>query len=74
MKTYLGDSVYAEYDNAQVESGPDVLTLTTENGEGPTNTIYLESEVFENLILFVNKIREQFGAKPIAIPKWEENE
>ena len=41
-KTYLGDSVYAKWDN---DSGG--MTLTTENGEEPTNTIYLELEVIK---------------------------
>lgn len=37
-KVYLGDSVYAEFD---VQIRGDVQ-LTTENGYGPSNTIYLE--------------------------------
>lgn len=39
-KTYLGDSVYAELN----EFGQ--IKLTTENGYGPSNTIYLEPEVY----------------------------
>lgn len=50
MKAYLGDSVYAEYDGAHV-------VLTTENGEGPSNTIYLDGYVMQELIEFVDKIR-----------------
>ena len=41
-KVYLGDSVYVE-----IEHG--MLKLTTENGLGATNAIYLEPEVFEAL-------------------------
>lgn len=42
-KTYLGDSVYAEFDGY-------AITLTTENGHGPSNTIVLEPEVLRRLI------------------------
>lgn len=41
-KTYLGDSVYAEFENSMVK-------LTTENGgqsTEPSNIIYLEAFVF----------------------------
>lgn len=38
-KTYLGDSVY-------VAAWEDGLVLTTENGNGPTNTIFLEPSVY----------------------------
>jgi hypothetical protein len=48
MKAYLGDSVYVEVDAAG-------LHLTTENGKenDPSNTIYLEAEVFTALVLYV---------------------
>lgn len=42
-KVYLGDSVYADFDGYMV-------TLTTENGMGPSNTIHLEPEVSEALV------------------------
>ncbi len=42
-KTYLGDSVYCDID----EVG---LVLTTENGFGPTNTIFMEYDVLNQLI------------------------
>lgn len=45
-KVYLGDSVYAEVENGMIK-------LTTENGLGPSNTIYLELFVFEALEQFV---------------------
>lgn len=43
-KTYLGDGVYLAFDRW---GG---LVLTTEDGTGhPTNTIYLEQEVYDAL-------------------------
>lgn len=45
-KVYLGDSVYVD-----VERG--MLKLTTENGYGPSNTIYLEPEVYLALTDYV---------------------
>ena len=50
-KVYLGDSVYVE-----VEHG--MLKLTTENGAGPSNTIYLEAEVFEALVAYTRAARK----------------
>jgi hypothetical protein len=44
-KTYLGDSVYVAY----VEG---MFVLTTENGYGPNNTIFLEPEVLNALVQF----------------------
>lgn len=66
MKEYIGDSVYVEYTENEAIDG---LILTTENGGLPSNTIFMEDSVFENLIIFVNKIREMHGSKPIIIPK-----
>lgn len=53
-KVYLGDSVYIEFDGFS-------LTLTTENGfpTDPSNKIVLEPEVWENLLMYVNKIKER---------------
>lgn len=45
---YLGDSVYVE-----LEYG--MLKLTTNNGYGATNTIFLEPEVYEALTLYVER-------------------
>lgn len=43
-KDYLGDSVYAESDDA---GG---IKLTTDNGRGPSNTIILEVETLAALV------------------------
>ena len=45
MKEYLGDSVYADCDDYYI-------ILTTDNGEGPSNTIYLEPAVMAELWRF----------------------
>jgi hypothetical protein len=42
LKQYLGDSVYVDCDG-------DGIILTTENGQAPSNTIYLEPEVLAAL-------------------------
>jgi hypothetical protein len=46
-KTYLGDAVYADWENGMVK-------LTTENGIYTSATIYLEPEVLENLWAWAN--------------------
>ena len=51
-KVYLGDSVYVE-----VEHG--MLKLTTENGYGASNTVYLEPEVFEALANYYAAVRRR---------------
>ena len=51
FKQYLGDSVYADFNGHQI-------VLTTENGLGASNTIYLEPEVYHNLIEFEKKLIE----------------
>lgn len=42
-KVYLGDSVYLSHDGFH-------WILTTENGHGPSNTIYMDPEVTENFL------------------------
>lgn len=48
-KSYLGDSVYAEFDGYHV-------ILTTENGDGPSNRICLDPGVLDCLDRYKNKI------------------
>jgi len=48
-KIYLGDSVYGE----AVDGG---IVLTTDNGLGPSNTIFLEPEVYEALTQWVGAL------------------
>lgn len=47
-KEYIGDSVYVEIENRMVK-------LTTDNGRGPSNTIYLELEVLNQLINYLKR-------------------
>ncbi len=49
---YLGDSVYVDFDGYQVE-------LTTNNGEGPTNIIYLEPHVYVALLEYVEQLKSK---------------
>ena len=48
-KTYLGDAVYAEINEANQ------IVLTTEDGISTTNTICLEPEVLEALLAFAKR-------------------
>lgn len=48
-KIYIGDSVYADFENGMVK-------LTTENGYGASNEIFLEPEVVAGLLKFVEKV------------------
>jgi hypothetical protein len=58
MKTYLGDSVYADFLDGFM------ICLTTENGLGPSNTIYLEPEVMLALIRYAESLK-----KPAPVAK-----
>jgi len=49
-KTYLGDSVYADYDGYHI-------WLYTDNGFGATNKIALEPNVYNALIQFNKKVK-----------------
>jgi hypothetical protein len=51
-KEYLGDSVYADFEDG-------MLKLTTENGEGPNNTIFIEKEVYYALVRYVDQIKRE---------------
>jgi len=57
-KTYLGDSVYAVYDGC-------AITLTTENGDGPSNTIVMEPEVFAAMFKLIDSVD-----KPVERELW----
>jgi hypothetical protein len=48
-KEYLGDSVYIDWDGQYA-------ILTTENGEGPSNTIYLEPAVQVALVKWFEEL------------------
>lgn len=50
-KTYLGDSVYVDFDGYS-------LFLTTENGLGASNTIVLEPEVYRALTEYVERLKQ----------------
>ena len=51
-KDYLGDSVYIDV-NAIGQ-----IVLTTENGYGPSNTIYMEPEVVAAFERYLARIRQ----------------
>ncbi len=51
-KTYLGDGVYAEIENGMVK-------LTTENGVRTTNTIYLDSDVYNSLTRWMARLNSE---------------
>ena len=49
---HLGDSVYIGVDRG-------MLTLTTENGSGPSNTIYMETEVVVAFLDYLKRYAPQ---------------
>ncbi|MGH7849625.1 MAG: hypothetical protein ACREOP_04950 [Thermodesulfobacteriota bacterium] len=55
-KIYIGDSVYADFDGFN-------LILTTENGYGPSNTIYLEPGLLRKIVDYY-----QYKLNPEEIP------
>jgi hypothetical protein len=56
-KDYLGDSVYVE-----IEDG--MLKLYLDNGHGPSDTIYLEPEVYDALTRYVARLKSIYAEKP----------
>jgi len=55
-KLYLGDSVYADFDGYGI-------TLTTNNGLGATNKIYMEPFVLKALNDFIDYIKREVSAE-----------
>ena len=51
-KSYLGDSVYAEFDGYHI-------MLTTNNGYGASNTIAIEPQVYSALKRYAERIWRQ---------------
>ena len=51
-KQYLGDSVYIDNDGYHI-------ILTTENGYGPSNTIFLEPHLVPKIQEYINYIRNK---------------
>ena len=51
-KVYLGDGVYVDFDGYQ-------LVLTTEDGISTTNTIYLDTQVYNALLAYVERLKEK---------------
>jgi hypothetical protein len=61
-KEYIGDSVYADIENGMIK-------LTTENGFGASNTIYLEENVLMSLTDYVQRqIELRLKERGIPIP------
>ncbi len=57
MKQYLGDSVYADFDG-------NMVILTTEDGIGMSNRIFLEPVVWEALKGYVEGLRDAPKEEP----------
>lgn len=55
LKQFIGDGVYADLNAAGQ------IVLTTENGVSITNTIFLEPEVWRDLVLYVEKLVKLAG-------------
>ncbi len=58
MKTYLGDSVYAEWNGY-------AIVLTTENGYGddPRNQIVIEPDIYAALLGFVRNLEIEIAGR-----------
>ena len=52
IKDYLGDSVYANFDGYHI-------VLTTNNGLGASNTIALDPDVYNALLQFKERIKQE---------------
>ena len=60
MRTYLGDSVYAEYDGVN-------LTVYLDNGAGPKSIIVMEPSVLSNLIAFIDQGPDSNGTPDLPV-------
>ena len=67
MKAYLGDSVYAEFDGFHI-------VLTTNNGEGPTNTICLEPAVMDELWQYQKRLHASLTQAIKGTPEEGQND
>jgi hypothetical protein len=47
-RQYLGNSLYAHYNGFHI-------VLCTDNGHGPTNELFLDNKVIENLLTFIEE-------------------
>lgn len=56
-KTHLGDTVYAEIANGTTK-------LTTDIGSGVNNAIFLEPQVFAELVKYEKRIKEMYTKQP----------
>jgi hypothetical protein len=52
---YLGDSVYAEVEDGMVK-------LTTNNGIGASNTIFMNADVVRELLDYIKRKRQEIQA------------
>lgn len=58
-KVYLGDSVYADFDGYHI-------VLTTENGYGPSNTVYLDASVVVELQRYITNLNQAENLKELT--------
>lgn len=66
-KTYLGDSVYAEYENGAIALTATYQNTTDEHGwHTEENTILLSPEVLRALITFVSQFRLYAPTPPLT--------
>lgn len=52
IEGYLGDGLYVSFDGHQ-------LALKANHHEYPTDTVYLEPQVWENLVKFVERLKDK---------------
>lgn len=55
-KTYIGDGVYADFDDYS-------LILTTEDGLSTTNRIVLDPDVYLAFVAFVDRLRSSVATR-----------